>query len=141
MAFVKLHRQKLFETIESLDLFLVKNLLSRPDDFGLDWDYRDKDGRSVYAHAINIGVTQMVVTFLDHGIPLGDALLRAADFCLVDIVRCICTYAETLSKNERQAIIECHCENDDYHKVMTPLMAAGHKNNFAIVKVSLIFTL
>ena len=58
MAFVKLHRQKLFETIESLDLFLVKTLLSRPDDFGLDWDYRDKDGRSVYAHAINIGVSR-----------------------------------------------------------------------------------
>ncbi|XP_041465022.1 short transient receptor potential channel 5-like [Lytechinus variegatus] len=137
MTFKKFYRQKLFEAIESMDLLLVRKLLSRPDDYGSDWNYRDKNGRSVYAHAIKIGITQMVATFIDHEIPLGDALLRAADFCMVDIVRYICAYAETLGMNQRNAIIECHCENDDYHKFTTPLMAAAHKNNFSVVKILL----
>ncbi|XP_071506669.1 short transient receptor potential channel 4-like, partial [Diadema antillarum] len=136
MSSVSYRRLELFTAIQSLDLLQVQTLLAQKDGFGEEWDFRDSERRSVYAHAIQVGVCGMVSTFIEHEIPLGDALLRAADACLEDIVRIIIKHLkQSLPKTLFLAALLCRCENDDYHHDITPLMAAAHRNNFAVVQI------
>ncbi|XP_072167384.1 short transient receptor potential channel 4-like [Diadema setosum] len=136
MPSVASRRLELFTAIQSLDLLQVQTLLAKKEGFGEEWDFRDSERRSVYAHAIQVGVCGMVSTFIEHEIPLGDALLRAADACLEDIVRIIIKHLKQgLPKTLFLAALLCRCENDDYHHDITPLMAAAHRNNFAVVQI------
>ncbi|XP_030853015.1 short transient receptor potential channel 5-like [Strongylocentrotus purpuratus] len=80
----------------------------------------DKDGRSALVIAIQNGNSDIIVVLLEHGIQLGDALLRAVDEQFI--------YAEFL---------KCRALNGDFHPDITPIVLAAHHNNYDIIKILL----
>ena len=52
---------------------------------------------------------------------------------------CIHSYGISIyffqTKEERYAIMDCHCDNDDFHQDVTPIVLAAQRNDFTIVKV------
>ena len=40
------------------------------------------------------------------------------------------------TKEGRREIMECRCDNDDYHQDITPIVLAGQRNDFSCVKVT-----
>ncbi len=42
------------------------------------------------------------------------------------------------TQEARVAVLNCHCEDDDYHPDVTPIVLAAQRNDFIIVKVCFI---
>ncbi|XP_030835198.1 short transient receptor potential channel 3 isoform X2 [Strongylocentrotus purpuratus] len=126
--------KKLFEAINEGDLIKVDVLLRGISANSSNLDIRDKDGTNTYSHAISKGFSPIVETLLQYNVPLGDALLRACAASYEDAMKIIIKHTKKLSNEERQAVIECRCDNDDFHEKMTPLKMAAIRNNFIIVQ-------
>ncbi|XP_071488004.1 transient-receptor-potential-like protein [Diadema antillarum] len=128
---------ELLTAVDVGDLLKVEDLLTELKSSGRSLDIRDNEGLNAYAHAISEGLLSVVISLLRAKAPLGDALLRATAASFEDAVKVICSYTKTLPKEEREEILECHCDNDDFHRSMTPLKMAAIRNNFVTVQLLL----
>ncbi|XP_063969246.1 transient-receptor-potential-like protein [Lytechinus pictus] len=129
--------KKLFKAIDRGNLIKVQRLLREILANGATLDIRDKAGTNTYAYAISAGVSPAVDILLHYNVPLGDALLRACVASYDEAAKIIIRHAMKLPDKERKAIIECHCDNDDYIKSLTPLKMAAMRNNFNVVSLLL----
>ncbi|XP_072176469.1 short transient receptor potential channel 4-like [Diadema setosum] len=94
----------------------------------------DKDGRGALVIAIQNGNSDIIVVLLDHGIQLGDALLRAVDEQFVYAVQLICEHIKQKNIPEN---LNCRALNGDFHPDITPIVLAAHHNNYDIIKILL----
>ncbi|XP_072022633.1 transient receptor potential protein-like [Amphiura filiformis] len=80
----------------------------------------------------------IVDQLLMRDVHVGDALLRAVDVGYLETVKKICEYALKLeTPDERQAVLDCHCDNDDFHPDVTPVVLAAQRNDFSMIKTLL----
>ncbi|XP_072049938.1 uncharacterized protein [Amphiura filiformis] len=130
-------QNKFMDSIENGEISVFMEMLYQKDELDLDLDgFRDANGLSPLRLAISKGYSGIVELLLNNGASVGDGLLRAVDIGFLETVQKICKYAVSLEKPEdRLAIIECHCENDDYHPDVTPIVLAAQRNEFVMVKV------
>ncbi|XP_041481889.1 short transient receptor potential channel 5-like [Lytechinus variegatus] len=94
----------------------------------------DKDGRSALVIAIQNGNSDIIVVLLEHGIQLGDALLRAVDEQFVYAAQILC---EHIKQKNIPEFLKCRALNGDFHPDITPIVLAAHHNNYDIIKILL----
>eukprot|EP00057_Strongylocentrotus_purpuratus_P025895 XP_011680369.1 PREDICTED: short transient receptor potential channel 5-like [Strongylocentrotus purpuratus] len=94
----------------------------------------DKDGRSALVIAIQNGNSDIIVVLLEHGIQLGDALLRAVDEQFIYAAQIIC---EHIKQKNIPEFLKCRALNGDFHPDITPIVLAAHHNNYDIIKILL----
>ncbi|XP_063969277.1 short transient receptor potential channel 4-like isoform X2 [Lytechinus pictus] len=133
----KTRGERLFNAIDDGDLYRVEKRVKELSVFSSNLDVRDEAGLNTYARAINKGVSAAIEVLLRYNVPLGDALLRACNVSYDEAAKVIVRHAKTLSDEERKAIIECRCDNDDFIKAMKPLKMAAIRNNFVVVSLLL----
>ncbi|XP_033099108.1 short transient receptor potential channel 4-like isoform X2 [Anneissia japonica] len=114
----------------------IEYILNNKDTNELNINHRDKKGRNALVIAVNNGTLLIIKTLLKHGINVGDSLLRAVESQFFEAVVLICNHTKS-HPEDREAIIECHTENDDFHPDITPIILASHHNNYKIIKVLL----
>ncbi|XP_077863895.1 short transient receptor potential channel 4-like [Saccoglossus kowalevskii] len=101
---------------------------------GLDFNCVDPNGRTALIIAVENASTDVIDILLDHGVDLGDALLRAVDKQIVSTVEVIC---EHIKKSNQLENLYCRSLNGDFHPDLTPLVLAAHHNNHDIIKLLL----
>ncbi|XP_072049961.1 short transient receptor potential channel 1-like [Amphiura filiformis] len=125
---------QLLAAVKKGEVSNVKELIDRRDQIDLNINCKDIYGQSVMNIAIVEGNLVVMYPLLESNVRIGDALLRAVDSDFVEAVRLLCEYAKDRPK-ERMDIIDCHCENDDFHPDVTPIVLAAQKNNFSMIKM------
>ncbi|XP_035677169.1 short transient receptor potential channel 5-like [Branchiostoma floridae] len=97
---------------------------------------QDKFGRSVLELAVDSGSREVAEVLLDHGAPIGDALLYAIDRQDVDAMRILKERAltETLGRTYG---VDSEDGSNAFPSYMTPVMLAAMKNNYDILEMLL----
>ncbi|XP_035677170.1 short transient receptor potential channel 5-like [Branchiostoma floridae] len=97
---------------------------------------RDKFGRSVLELAVDSGSREVAEVLLDHGAPIGDALLYAIDRQDVGAVGILKERAltETLGRTYG---VDSEDGSSAFPSYMTPVMLAAMKNNYDILEMLL----
>ncbi|XP_072049788.1 LOW QUALITY PROTEIN: short transient receptor potential channel 1-like [Amphiura filiformis] len=127
---------QLLAAVKKGEVSSVNELIDRRDEIDLNINCKDINGQSALNIAITEGNLVVIYPLLESNVRIGDALLRAVDSDFVEAVRLLCEYAKDRpSKKERMDIIDCHCENDDFHPDVTPIVLAAHRNNFSMIKM------
>ncbi|CAH1252045.1 TRPC5 [Branchiostoma lanceolatum] len=103
------------------------------DDLG---KLRDDFGRSALELAVDSGSHEVAEVLLDHGAPMGDALLYAVDREDIRAVKILLKIA--LRDNLKRTYDEnTELGSSAYPGYMTPVMLAARKNNYPILKILL----
>ncbi|XP_035677773.1 short transient receptor potential channel 5-like [Branchiostoma floridae] len=97
---------------------------------------QDKFGRSVLELAVDSGSREVAEVLLDHGAPIGDALLYAIDRQDVGVVRILKERAltETLGRTYG---VDSEDGSSAFPSYMTPVMLAAMMNNYDILEMLL----
>ncbi|XP_070555124.1 short transient receptor potential channel 4-like [Ptychodera flava] len=101
---------------------------------GLNVNCTDANGRTALVIAIQNGNTDIIKLLLAFHVDLGDALLRAVDMQIKQMVDLICEY---IKKKKRKDALNCRSMNEDFHPDVTPIILAAHHNNYEIIKILL----
>ncbi|XP_063959299.1 short transient receptor potential channel 4-like [Lytechinus pictus] len=123
-----------FQAAENGDVATLKVLLANRNELGFDVNDRNESGYTAMQIAIMEGYVVILNELLLIDAHVGDALLRAAETEFEHAVKCILDYATKKPEEDRDRIINCHCEGSDFHPLLTPIMRAAQKNNYSIVK-------
>ncbi|XP_071948244.1 short transient receptor potential channel 4-like [Antedon mediterranea] len=91
----------------------------------------DREGRSALIIAINNGNSDIIKVLLEHGIQLGDSLLRSVDEQFTLGVQLIC---EHIKRKNLPEYLNCRALNGDFHPDVTPIVLAAHHNNYDIIR-------
>ncbi|XP_077983378.1 short transient receptor potential channel 4-like [Glandiceps talaboti] len=95
----------------------------------------DNDGRSALLIAIQNGNSDLVKVLLDKGLDIDDSLLHAVDVQSSHAVQLIC---ESLKhRGQIQEGLNCRDSKGELHPDITPVVLAGHHNNYDILKILL----
>ncbi|XP_072049390.1 short transient receptor potential channel 5-like [Amphiura filiformis] len=130
--------EEFLSAVEKGDINTFMEMLEKKEQIWLNIECKDSNGMSALRIAITQGYAVIVEQLLLQGVYVGDALIRAVDIGLSETVKKICEFAEKMpTKEERYAIMECHCDNDDFHQDVTPIVLAAQRNDFTIVKILL----
>ncbi|XP_072035080.1 short transient receptor potential channel 5-like [Amphiura filiformis] len=123
--------------IESGEVTTFMDMLSlREQQLNLNINYKNDNGQTPLRLAITGGSSVMVEHLLLHGVHVGDSLLRAVDVGFEETIVVICRHASKHQTPEaRLAILNGHCEDDDYHPDVTPIALAAQRNDFTLVKL------
>ncbi|XP_078594393.1 short transient receptor potential channel 5-like [Branchiostoma floridae x Branchiostoma japonicum] len=104
-------------------------------DFPLDLgSLRDRFGRSVLELAVDSGSREVAEVLLDHGAPIGDALLYAVDRQDVDAVRIL--LQREIMRGPTYGV-DLEDGSSAFPSYMTPVMLAAKKNNYDILEMLL----
>ncbi|XP_077991582.1 short transient receptor potential channel 4-like [Glandiceps talaboti] len=101
---------------------------------GLDYNCVGPNGRTALTIAVENANTDIIEILLDHGVDLGDALLRAVDKQIKGPVELICEHIKQTKKLDH---LYCRSLSDEFHPDLTPLVLAAHHNNYDIIKLLL----
>ncbi|XP_071958042.1 short transient receptor potential channel 4-like [Antedon mediterranea] len=127
---------RFLSVIREGEITYIEEILNNKETNGLDLNHRDQNGRSALVIALNNGSLLVIRTLLKHGIQVGDCLLRAVESQFFEAVVLICNHTKA-HPEDREAIINCRTENDDFHPDASPIILASHHNNYKIIKVLL----
>ncbi|XP_070534853.1 transient receptor potential-gamma protein-like [Ptychodera flava] len=99
-----------------------------------DVNCKDVDGQSALLIAIVNGHFDLVETLSSHpSVDLGDSLLRAVNLQFVPAVWAICKSMKV--RDMLPGGLNCRSLNSDFHPDITPMVLAGHYNNYEILKI------
>ncbi|XP_071477341.1 short transient receptor potential channel 4-like [Diadema antillarum] len=126
-----------FQAAASGEVATLKALLDKRNELGIDLNAKNEDGYTAMQLAVLEGYVVVIKELLACDVKVGDALLRAADVEFELAVKCILEHALKKPEEEKDRIINCHCDGTDFHPILTPIMRAAQKNNYGIVKLLL----
>ncbi|XP_033110111.1 short transient receptor potential channel 5-like [Anneissia japonica] len=75
--------------------------------------------------------SDIIKVLLEHGIQLGDSLLRSVDEQFTFGVQLIC---EHIKRKNLPEYLNCRALNGDFHPDVTPIVLAAHHNNYDIIR-------
>nr|XP_006821754.1 PREDICTED: short transient receptor potential channel 5-like [Saccoglossus kowalevskii] len=118
------------EAVQSGDAAAVKQFMRQKSTF--DIDATDGNGKNALGLAIINGQLDIIKLLLQHGVELGDALLRAVDVNFVKAVDVICQHIKLLKEDDVDHINAC-ADNEDFPPGQTPLILAADRNNYEYI--------
>ncbi|XP_077985486.1 short transient receptor potential channel 5-like [Glandiceps talaboti] len=121
------------EAVETGDAAGVKTLLREK---GLNINVKDNTGKTALEIAIVKRELDIIKLLVQHGVEVGNALLRAADMSFVKAVEVLCDYIKTSDAQGKDIINAC-TDNVEFPPGVTPLVLAAHHNNYDICKMLL----
>ncbi|XP_072165972.1 short transient receptor potential channel 4-like [Diadema setosum] len=130
-------QEAFFHAAATGDVAAITSLLASRHKTGLDINAKDEGGYTALCRGISEGYLGIIYPLLEANVFIGDAMLRAVDADFHEAVRVLLEYANDRPESERLEIIDCHCESNDIHPDITPIIRAAQLNSFAIVKMLL----
>ncbi|XP_070558939.1 short transient receptor potential channel 5-like [Ptychodera flava] len=95
----------------------------------------DSSGRNALHIAIQNGNQDIVKMLLDQGVEIRDGLLHATDVQFTVAIRPICE--ELKRRGQLREGLNCRDSKNELHPDITPVVLAGHHNNYDILKTLL----
>ncbi|CAH1265671.1 TRPC5 [Branchiostoma lanceolatum] len=131
---------RFLELVRNNDVVEVSTVLSEenvsPDIFPDLGTLRDEFGRSALELAVDSGSREVAEVLLDHGAPIGDALLYAIDRQDTGAVRILKEKALSESLGRTYGV-DPEIGSSAFPSYMTPVMLAALRNNYPILKMLL----